>query len=300
MLKNHKKMIRACLLFIATAYFMIGGVKLFGDSIKKNYRENPFTVKVSDKKEPIGENQKDKEAVNETEAAEEENVTEAVEEENATEAVVEEKKPVPVVSTVEEVQGEVPEGFFENTLFIGDSRTVGLMEYGNIQGAHFFATSGLCIYDLDDTAIDISGVGKVTILELLAKHNYSRIYLMMGINELGADIDYTGNLYREFITKIMELQPDAQLVLCGNLHVTKGRSDSDAIYNNANIDRLNGHLKEIAQEKHLKYIDSNLIFDDETNSLSEAYTNDRTHPLGVNYQRWVVWLANYQDYSDVE
>lgn len=291
-------MIRICLLFVATAYLLIGGVKVFGDSIKKNYGENPFTVAESNKKENKGENQKDKEAVNET--TNDTESTEPVEEENTTEVVVEEKKPVPVVATVEEVQGEVPEDFFENTLFIGDSRTVGLMEYGNIQGAHFFATSGLCIYDLDDTAIDIPGVGKVTILELLAKHNYSRIYLMMGINELGADIDYTGNLYREFITKIMELQPDTQLVICGNLHVTKGRSDSDTIYNNANIDRLNSHLKEIAQEKHLKYIDSNSIFDDETNSLSEAYTNDRTHPLGVNYQRWVVWLANYQDYSDVE
>lgn len=291
-------MIRICLLFVATAYLLIGGVKVFGDSIKKNYGENPFTVAESNKKENKGENQKDKEAVNET--TNDTESTEPVEEENTTEVVVEEKKPVPVVATVEEVQGEVPEDFFENTLFIGDSRTVGLMEYGNIQGAHFFATSGLCIYDLDDTAIDIPGVGKVTILELLAKQNYSRIYLMMGINELGADIDYTGNMYREFITKIMELQPDTQLVICGNLHVTKGRSDSDTIYNNANIDRLNSHLKEIAQEKHLKYIDSNSIFDDETNSLSEAYTNDRTHPLGVNYQRWVVWLANYQDYSDVE
>ena len=291
-------MIRICLLFVATAYLLIGGVKVFGDSIKKNYGENPFTVAESNKKENKGENQKDKEAVNET--TNDTESTEPVEEENTTEVVVEEKKPVPVVATVEEVQGEVPEDFFENTLFIGDSRTVGLMEYGNIQGAHFFATSGLCIYDLDDTAIDIPGVGKVTILELLAKQNYSRIYLMMGINELGADIDYTGNLYREFITKIMELQPDTQLVICGNLHVTKGRSDSDTIYNNANIDHLNSHLKEIAQEKHLKYIDSNSIFDDETNSLSEAYTNDRTHPLGVNYQRWVVWLANYQDYSDVE
>lgn len=298
MMKNTKKMIRICLLFVATAYLLIGGVKVFGDSIKKNYGENPFTVAESDKKENKGENQKDKEAVNET--TNDTESTEPVEEENTTEVVVEEKKPVPVVATVEEVQGEVPEDFFENTLFIGDSRTVGLMEYGNIQGAHFFATSGLCIYDLDDTAIDIPGVGKVTILELLAKQNYSRIYLMMGINELGADIDYTGNLYREFITKIMELQPDTQLVLCGNLHVTKGRSDSDTIYNNANIDHLNNHLKEIAQEKHLKYIDSNSIFDDETNSLSEAYTNDSTHPLGVNYQRWVVWLANYQDYSDVE
>ena len=298
MMKNNKKMIRICLLFVATAYLLIGGVKVFGDSIKKNYGENPFTVAESNKKENKGENQKDKEAVNEP--TNDTESTEPVEEENTTEVVVEEKKPVPVVATVEEVQGEVPEDFFENTLFIGDSRTVGLMEYGNIQGAHFFATSGLCIYDLDDTAIDIPGVGKVTILELLAKQNYSRIYLMMGINELGADIDYTGNLYREFITKIMELQPDTQLVICGNLHVTKGRSDSDTIYNNANIDRLNSHLKEIAQEKHLKYIDSNSIFDDETNSLSEAYTNDRTHPLGVNYQRWVVWLANYQDYSDVE
>ena len=82
MMKNNKKMIRICLLFVATAYLLIGGVKVFGDSIKKNYGENPFTVAESNKKENKGENQKDKEAVNET--TNDTESTEPVEEENTT------------------------------------------------------------------------------------------------------------------------------------------------------------------------------------------------------------------------
>ena len=34
--------------------------------------------------------------------------------------------------------GGVPDEYFRDTLFIGDSRTVGLMEYGQIQGSYLF------------------------------------------------------------------------------------------------------------------------------------------------------------------
>ena len=36
---------------------------------------------------------------------------------------------------------------FADTLFVGDSRTIGLMEYGNIEQATFFADNGMSVFN---------------------------------------------------------------------------------------------------------------------------------------------------------
>ena len=42
--------------------------------------------------------------------------------------------------------GAAPEGYFDDALFIGDSRTVGLSEYGGLDQSTFYCSTGLTIY----------------------------------------------------------------------------------------------------------------------------------------------------------
>ena len=81
--------------------------------------------------------------------------------------------------------------YFDDALMIGDSRTVGLKEYGTLGNATFYCDSGLSIYDLENKKIMVDGIGKVSISDLLASHTYHKIYLMLGINELGYDVTQT-------------------------------------------------------------------------------------------------------------
>ena len=79
-------------------------------------------------------------------------------------------------------------------------------------------------------------------------------------------------------------------MLEANLHVTKERSESDAIFNNENIDRINGNIRQIAEKHGFSYIDVNEIFDDETGALNPECTHDEVHVLGKYYQQWADWI----------
>ena len=76
-----------------------------------------------------------------------------------------------------------------NALFIGDSRTVGLSEYSQIDGADFFANVGMSVYNIHDKTVSVPTVGKVTLTQLLKNKKYDKIYVMLGINEIGYNFD---------------------------------------------------------------------------------------------------------------
>lgn len=184
-----------------------------------------------------------------------------------------------------------PEDPFENALFIGDSRTVGIAEYSGISDADFYAYTGASVYTIFKKESTVGGWEKGTLLEnVLSDTQYDRIYLMLGVNELGYNFNTTMEKYGELVAKLRELQPDAYLILQASLHVSSARSDSDTTFNNGNIDRLNQAQAAYADNEHIFYIDVNPVFDDENGALAKEYTGDNTHPYGKYYAKWADWL----------
>lgn len=183
-----------------------------------------------------------------------------------------------------------PENFFDNTLMIGDSRMVGLQEYGNIEGATFFATSGMSVFSLGKNTISVEGEGKLTFEEVLGRQKYDKIYLMLGINELGYRFERVEEKYKEVLEQIREKQEDATIYLCANLHVTKAQSAKDAVYNNEKLNRVNRMISELADQERTFYLDVNELFDDEQGNLAKEYSSDSFHVYGKYYLSWVEWL----------
>ena len=183
-----------------------------------------------------------------------------------------------------------PEYHFEDTLFIGESRPVGLKEYADLGEADVFATSGMSVYKVFDTRVQVDGKGKLTLEELLTGRNYKRIYLMLGINELGYEFERSIRKYRSVVEQIESLQPDAELYLEANLHVTKKKSESDGIYNNRNIDRFNQYIKDLTDGNGRIFLDVNERFDDGNGNLSPDYTADDAHVMGKYYAIWAEWI----------
>ena len=168
---------------------------------------------------------------------------------------------------VEEVQPEMvlkedvfitsDSSYFDDALFIGDSRTVGLCEYGTLKNADYFASTGMSVYKLWNEKLSVEDVGKVSLHELLNIKRDGKIYIMLGINELGYKIEKTIAENEEMIRKIKGQQPEATIYLCANLHVTKTRSDRDELINNKMIDRFNRKLETLTDNKGIYYIDVN-------------------------------------------
>ena len=178
----------------------------------------------------------------------------------------------------------------DDALFIGDSRTVGLMEYAGIDGADFFCTVGMSVYNIHKKPVSVPNVGKVTLTELLNSKKYGKIYIMLGINEVGYKFSNTIEKYSELIEFVKSKQSDAVIFIQANLHVTKSRSDSDKVVNNTAINGLNAELAKLADGKSIFYLDANILFDDKTGGLSSDKSNDSTHLYAKYYSEWGKWI----------
>lgn len=181
--------------------------------------------------------------------------------------------------------------YFDDALFIGDSRTVGLKEYGSIKNATFFASIGMDIYNIYSIKINVGKQGKIDLTSLLKNNKYSKVYIMLGINELDYNFNSTIKKYSELIDTIRSCQPGVIIYVEANMHVSESRSASDNIFNNANINKFNNMLASLADAKNAYYLDVNPLFDDAKGNLRADYTHDNTHVLGKHYKTWTDWIA---------
>ena len=177
-----------------------------------------------------------------------------------------------------------------DALFIGDSRTVGLMEYSGMDGADYFCTVGMSVYNIHKKPVSVPNVGKVTLTELLNGKKYGKIYVMLGVNEVGYKFSSTAEKYSELVEFIKDKQPNAVVFIQANLHVSKSRSDSDKVVNNIAINGLNAELSKLADGKSIFYIDANTLFDDEAGGLSADKSEDGTHLYAKYYREWGEWI----------
>lgn len=178
----------------------------------------------------------------------------------------------------------------DDSLFIGDSRTVGLMEYADINGADYFCTVGMSVYNIHKNPVSVLNVGKVTLAELLNGKKYGKIYIMLGVNEVGYKFSSTAEKYSELVEFIKDKQPNAVVFIQANLHVSKSRSDSDKVVNNIAINGLNTELSKLADGKSIFYLDANILFDDEAGGLSADKSEDGTHLYAKYYREWGEWI----------
>lgn len=193
---------------------------------------------------------------------------------------------------------EVDDSYFADALMIGDSRTVGLYEYGDMADVtSFMARESASIYDLfkDDEKLDYTPKGKETtrrtLKDLLSKAKFKKIYISVGVNELG--VPDTKDYYEEFrkvVTKINKLQPDALIYIQGIMHVSKNMSSTDRVYNNRAIVQRNKAIATLANGRNIFYIDMNADLCDENGDLKEEFTGDGIHLKAASCERWHKFL----------
>lgn len=190
--------------------------------------------------------------------------------------------------------GEVEQAYFDDALFIGDSRTVGLSEYSYLNNATYYSDVGLSVYSVFDKKIAKIGKKSVTLEEALKKTQFKKIYIMLGINELGTGTTKTFVAkYEEMLDRIEQLQPDAYIMIQAIMNIGKDRSDSDKIYNNKNITDRNEGLETLADDKKIFFINVNEVITDEAGYLPENYTFDSVHLKGKYYDKWADFLMEH-------
>ena len=156
----------------------------------------------------------------------------------------------------------------------------------------FFCSVGMSVFNIYDDALSVPKVGNVTLSQLLTNKKYDKIYIMLGVNEMGYRFDKIIEKYKELLSFIKQKQPDTTIFLQANLHVTGERSNSDDTFNNHSINKLNKALSKMADNKKIYYLDVNPIFDDENGNLSADKSEDNTHLYAKYYEVWGKWIVS--------
>ena len=184
----------------------------------------------------------------------------------------------------------VDASYFDDALFIGDSHTDGFKDYAGLPNADYLCHNGLTVWSAVEKA---EFPGKQTLAQALRGKHYGKIYLMLGINELGAGTaESWAAQYKVLLDEIRELQPDAIIFLQAIFHTTQEKSDT-TFFKNSTIDARNAEIQKFADNETVFYIDCNPVFDDDTGALTAEYSGDGVHVKAPYYVMWRDYLFQF-------
>ncbi len=189
---------------------------------------------------------------------------------------------------------QVTDDYFDDAVFIGDSRMLGLSMYCEAldSRATFFAQKSLSIYDIRDKEwVETEDGRKITLFDALSEIEFSKVYIMVGINELGRGTNETyAAAYKEVLDRIQEINPDALIYINSIMFVTKEKSDGDPIYNNGSINVRNMAVVPFADGQHIFFLNINDAVDDGEGNLDASLSGDGVHLKGSCYEPWHQYL----------
>lgn len=181
----------------------------------------------------------------------------------------------------------VDRSYFDDALFIGDSRTEGFQLYSGLGRGTYYTHKGLTVSQLDEVKCVKTANGKVSVYDGLRSQKFGKIYIMFGINEMGYPRDQFGKEYRQMLQTIKQLQPQAQLYVQSILPVSAKLSATDKLLKNDKVAKFNQDILSIAAQENVAYLDVKSVLVDQEGNLRADASNDGVH---VNMKNCKVWL----------
>lgn len=183
------------------------------------------------------------------------------------------------------------EKLFSSAAFVGDSRTEGFQLYSGLKEGAYFCAVGATVQSVMEKPTQDGPGGKEPILDALARGSYDRIYIMLGVNELGwyRTEDFTQQ-YERVIDRIQADHPEARIAIESLLPVSAAQDKKRSYVNNERIRLFNGLLEELAEETGCVFLDSASAVADENGTLPAEWTTDGVHLNSAGCRKWLEYL----------
>ena len=209
--------------------------------------------------------------------------TDAIEEdipvvETATEGMKNESTPD---STILAKKEGTKEGYLNRCVFLGDSRTVAMVNYGFFNDDAALAQIGISHPAFASNTF-INNAGKeYTLKSYLGSHQAPVIYILLGVNGINDSSEtHYKNTFITLIDSVAKMAPNSNIVL-----VSIGPVNDNGIYKknvqNAVINKYNDFLLKTAKEKHFFYLDIAEILKGPDGQVKSEYNGGD----GLHYSR---------------
>lgn len=184
--------------------------------------------------------------------------------------------------------------YFDDAVFIGDSRVEGFILNTGLHNTTSYTHKGLSVNRvLSDPIINLNGE-LVSIIDALKRTDFSKVYLMMGINELGwVYSNVFIKKYEEVINAIQDINPDAIIYVQSILPVSEKVSQEHSYIKNDKIVKYNKLLLEMSAKKKVYYVNVFESMINESGALPEEAAFDGIHLKKKYCKVWLEYLLTH-------
>lgn len=218
---------------------------------------------------------------------EEDDVEENVERKPITKDGYDYSRPVPESEAVDN-------DYFDDAVFIGDSRTEGLILYTGLSNAISYTHKGLMVDTVFTKPVINMNGEKLSVMDALWQTDFSKVYIMLGINETGWPYnDVFIEKYGKVIDEIKTINPDALIYVQDILPVTDRVSQTHSYVKNKKINEFNVLIRKMAEEKKVYSIDAGSVVSDVSGCLPEEAAIDGIHLKKPYCEKWLEYLKTH-------
>ena len=200
-------------------------------------------------------------------------------------------KPVPLSKAVDDT-------YFDDAIFIGDSRTEGFFLYTSPGNAKSYAHKGLMVDTaFTDPVITMNG-SKISVIDALKEASFKKVYIMLGVNETGwAYSSIFIEKYAKIVDEIKSMNPDALIYLQSILPVSETVSSTHSYIKNNKIKEYNKLVRQMAKEKEVYYLNVAESIASANGALPEDAASDGIHLKKEYCDKWLEYLKTHTVYE---
>lgn len=200
----------------------------------------------------------------------------------------------PQVATAPEAAAELPEEWFDDALFIGDSITGALSTYtllnGGLGDAIIVYTNGLGCHHIvrDGRKIPILG-SLMPIEDAVSASGCGKLFVMLAMNDIGTEpIETLQADWETVLDRILEKNPSVTVYI---------QSGTPVLYNagyftRENMEEYNAMLQAVCQSRDCVYVDITRGMMDEDGFMKKELHLDMFH---ISSEGAAVWIENLHD-----
>ena len=189
--------------------------------------------------------------------------------------------------------GPVEDTYFEDAAFLGDSRTEGFHLYSGLKAGAYYYSVGATVESVFSKKVE-TPAGKMPLLDAMAEEDFGKIYVMLGVNELGwSKTETLHDQYAKVIDRLRSDHPDAEIILQSILPVSAKQEKKKTYVNNGRIAAYNEVIFQLAEEKDCAFVDAAEAVTDENGCLRAAWNSDGVHLNVKGCRAWLEYLRTH-------
>lgn len=186
---------------------------------------------------------------------------------------------------------------------MGDSVTQGLSSFcmrnkSSLPGARFLCISS---YSVRHAISEVGGKYVISISyqgqkmrpeDALAAMGAKRVFIMLGLNDIGFGINFTMKNWDTLINNIRSKCPDIEIYIQSGTPVWIGGEKAGV--NNENMDKYNVRLEQFCQDNGCYFVNVAEVMKDDQGGLKTEYTSDKyVHLNYTGIRAWIAYLKAY-------